>query len=356
MFGGLTVFAPNNAAFAKAQSYVELLFFDGGSVYSIHIGSIVDNHYSGLTLSAGALQFTPFFLTTEGETLTFDQDINGDLVVIPFSAGVEAFADQDVQDAVAVEEDIFAENGVIHIVDEVLFPVWYYTNLFTGPDLEGGFSSLIVAVEVAGLANTLRGLSNATLLAPNDAAFANIDPDLADRITNNPDDLSVVLRYHILPEVLNFRIRPAFDDVDGILIQTVQGEEVFVSGTTPIVPTRLSFNENPNLGVTLVREGLFYELDTILTPPSFDGIGTFVRNSVGGIGVPIEGPSDEDESLFAQITDTAIPLSNGENEGDRVGNAGVAVPIEPVATTQSIGLSNPKIPSSTLRSDEPSGL
>ena len=62
----------------------------------------------------------------------------------------------------------------------------------------GEFKTLAKALEVAGLIGTLKGEGPFTVFAPNDAAFAKIDPKELDALLADRERLTAVLTYHVV--------------------------------------------------------------------------------------------------------------------------------------------------------------
>ncbi|CAN5349007.1 hypothetical protein BH09MYX1_BH09MYX1_35090 [soil metagenome] len=65
----------------------------------------------------------------------------------------------------------------------------------------GNFTTLVAAVQAAGLESTLRGAGPFTVLAPTDAAFAKVPKFLLDELVTAPykTELALILKYHVLP-------------------------------------------------------------------------------------------------------------------------------------------------------------
>lgn len=63
------------------------------------------------------------------------------------------------------------------------------------------FSTLLAAVEAAGLAETLSGNGPFTVFAPTDAAFAELPAETLDTLLQpaNKDQLAAILTYHVVP-------------------------------------------------------------------------------------------------------------------------------------------------------------
>lgn len=88
----------------------------------------------------------------------------------------------------------------------------------------GTFTTLIAAIDRAGLETTLAGEGPFTVFAPNDQAFAALPEGTVDSLLAEPDKLAQVLTYHVVPG------RVAAADVVGLTgAPTVNGEELPVS-------------------------------------------------------------------------------------------------------------------------------
>ncbi|MDQ6815847.1 MAG: fasciclin domain-containing protein [Actinomycetota bacterium] len=88
----------------------------------------------------------------------------------------------------------------------------------------GTFTTLIAAIDHAGLEATLAGEGPFTVFAPSDEAFARLPEGTVDSLLAEPAKLTQVLTYHVVPG----RVTAA--DVVGLsTAPTVNGEELPVS-------------------------------------------------------------------------------------------------------------------------------
>lgn len=62
----------------------------------------------------------------------------------------------------------------------------------------GSFSTLLEAVKVAGLVNTLKGDGPFTVFAPTDEAFAQLPTGTIDKLLADIPQLTKILNYHVL--------------------------------------------------------------------------------------------------------------------------------------------------------------
>ncbi|NNL70845.1 MAG: fasciclin domain-containing protein, partial [Acidimicrobiia bacterium] len=89
--------------------------------------------------------------------------------------------------------------------------------------VDGGFTTLVAAVQAAGLADTLSGDGPFTVFAPTDDAFAALPDGVLDALLEDTDTLAEILTYHVVPgKVL------AADVVGLTSATTVQGEDIAI--------------------------------------------------------------------------------------------------------------------------------
>jgi uncharacterized surface protein with fasciclin (FAS1) repeats len=90
----------------------------------------------------------------------------------------------------------------------------------------GDFTTLVAAVQAAGLEDTLRGDGPFTVFAPTDEAFAALPAGTVETLLEDPTgDLTDILTYHVVPGAV-----PAADVVglDGEAVTTVNGAAITV--------------------------------------------------------------------------------------------------------------------------------
>ncbi len=122
----------------------------------------------------------------------------------------------------------------------------------------GSFTTLLAAVEAAGLTDTLRSDGPFTVFAPTDAAFAALPEGTVDALLNDIPTLTDILLYHVVPAAV-----PASDVVNASLVETVQGSDVkvtvdgdvFVNGAT-VTATDIE-----------ATNGIIHVIDQVILPP-----------------------------------------------------------------------------------------
>jgi uncharacterized surface protein with fasciclin (FAS1) repeats len=87
----------------------------------------------------------------------------------------------------------------------------------------GTFSTLVAAVEAAGLVDTLKGEGPFTVFAPTDEAFAALPEGTVENLLKpeNIDQLTAILTYHVVPGKVM-----STDLTDDMMATTVQGSDV----------------------------------------------------------------------------------------------------------------------------------
>ncbi len=125
-----------------------------------------------------------------------------------------------------------------------------------------GFTTLVAAVQAAGLVDTLNGPGPFTVFAPTDEAFAALPDGALDALLlpENQAVLAQILTYHVVPGTV------LSTDLASGAVATVQGEDVEVA-----VDGGVTVN-----GATVVladvtaSNGVVHVIDAVLIPPSVD--------------------------------------------------------------------------------------
>jgi uncharacterized surface protein with fasciclin (FAS1) repeats len=87
----------------------------------------------------------------------------------------------------------------------------------------GDFKTLAVALEKAGLVDTLKGKGPFTVFAPTDAAFAKVPKAQLDALLADKEKLAAVLTYHVVPGTVMAK------DVKAGPVKSVQGSNLTLS-------------------------------------------------------------------------------------------------------------------------------
>jgi len=88
----------------------------------------------------------------------------------------------------------------------------------------GSFTTLIAAVEAAGLVDTLKGEGPFTVFAPTDEAFAALPEGTVAALLEDIPTLTAILTYHVIPGAVM-----SGDLSDGMMAETVNGQSVTIT-------------------------------------------------------------------------------------------------------------------------------
>ena len=124
------------------------------------------------------------------------------------------------------------------------------------------FSTLVAAIEAAGLADALDGASQVTVFAPTNEAFANLKPGTVDYLLKpeNKKKLQDILKYHVVEgkvkakDVVNLKKAPTLEGAD--LDISVDGTKVKINGVE-VVKTDIP-----------CKNGVIHVIDGVLIPKS----------------------------------------------------------------------------------------
>ena len=133
----------------------------------------------------------------------------------------------------------------------------------------GGFTTLIAALEATGLDTTLSDMdSQFTVFAPTDDAFALLGQDVIDALLADTDTLSDILTYHVISGEVD---SSAAISSAGSLVEMVNGDSVGLSldGDNLLVNTATVI-----LVDVAADNGVIHVIDAVLTPPAVKGTPT----------------------------------------------------------------------------------
>ena len=143
------------------------------------------------------------------------------------------------------------------------------------------FSTLVKAVEAAGLVDTLNGPGPFTVFAPTNAAFAKLPAGELDALLANKQELIKVLTYHVVPGKVM-----ASDVVKLLSAKTVEGEPITITTSAKGVMV-----DNAHVTATdiVASNGVIHVIDSVILPPSLTAASTnsivYPLSAVGNSGV-----------------------------------------------------------------------
>jgi uncharacterized surface protein with fasciclin (FAS1) repeats len=123
----------------------------------------------------------------------------------------------------------------------------------------GNFTTLVAAVEAAGLVETLKGDGPFTVFAPTDEAFAALPEGTVETLLlpENKDQLIAILTYHVVSGKVM-----SGDLSDGMTAATVQGGDITI-GTTDGVTVN---GANVTAADIEASNGVIHVIDAVILP------------------------------------------------------------------------------------------
>jgi uncharacterized surface protein with fasciclin (FAS1) repeats len=259
--GQFTVFAPTDDAFAGLPE---------GTVESL------------LEEPEGALKDILLYHVAEGAvpaetvvTLESATTIQGEPVAIQVADGEVILNDS----AKVIITDIEASNGIIHVIDAVILPpsmsesvAEAEAEMAEGEMMEaksiaeiavedGRFTTLVAALEAAGLVETFAGEGAYTVFAPTDEAFAALPEGTVESLLADPQGaLTDVLLYHVVEGAV------MAEDVVGLTAApTLLGQDIAVSVDGD---GQVFLNDSIQVIITDIEasNGVVHVIDAVLVP------------------------------------------------------------------------------------------
>lgn len=251
--GPFTVFAPTDEAFAAlpAGTLDTLLQDPQGQLSQILLYHVVPGKVMAADVTDGLEA-----ATAQGANVNFS--VQGGNVLI--------------NNANVITPNIEASNGVIHVIDTVILPpeaaasdtpttTAEMADIVDTAIAAGNFTTLVSAVEAAGLVETLKGEGPFTVFAPTDEAFATLPAGTLDTLLQDPQgQLSQILLYHVVPgkvmaaDVAGMSGQTAETAGGQTLNITVEGEKVMINDATVVITDIETSN------------GVIHVIDKVLTP------------------------------------------------------------------------------------------
>lgn len=137
----------------------------------------------------------------------------------------------------------------------------------TKPDIVGlasgveNLSTLVAAVQAAGLVETLQGDGPFTVFAPTNEAFAALPAGTLDNLLKpeNKDQLAAILTYHVVPGIVR-----STDLKDGMTAATANGSNITVS----LDGGAMINDANVTTADVEASNGVVHIIDKVILPPS----------------------------------------------------------------------------------------
>jgi uncharacterized surface protein with fasciclin (FAS1) repeats len=160
-----------------------------------------------------------------------------------------------INGAEVIITDIYAKNGVIHVIDSVLLP----QDIVDTAVSDGRFTTLATALTAAGLVETLKGEGPFTVFAPTDEAFAKLPEGTVEALLADIPTLSNILLYHVVSGKVM-----ATDVVELESADTLLGAPVSIK----VMDGKVFINESQVIIADIVTtNGVIHVIDAVLLPP-----------------------------------------------------------------------------------------
>jgi len=234
--GPFTVFAPTDDAFAKLPAgTIEALLADIPALTDILLYHVVDGR-----------QFAADVVSMEKL-----ETIQGKSAMISLMDGKAM-----IDNAEIIITDILTSNGVIHVIDSVILPP---KDIVETAVADGRFTTLVAAVEAAGLVDTLKGEGPFTVFAPTDEAFAKLPADTIEALLADIPALTDILLYHVVPGKVM-----AADVVNLTSAGTVLGQDINIK----VENGNVYLNDTVMVIITDIEtyNGVIHVIDSVLLP------------------------------------------------------------------------------------------
>lgn len=236
--GPFTVFAPTDEAFAKLpEGTVEALLADIPALTDILLYHVAE----GRQFAADVVKLDKI-ATAQGKSATIS--------LMDGAAKIDG--------AQIVLTDILAANGVIHVIDSVILPP---KDIVETAVADGRFTTLVAAVQAAGLVDTLKSEGPFTVFAPTDDAFAKLPEGTVAELLKpeNLESLQNILLYHVVPGSVKAEQVVTLENAETALgpkvsIKVEEGK-VYVNEAEVIITDIQTYN------------GVIHVIDSVILPP-----------------------------------------------------------------------------------------
>lgn len=259
-----TVFAPTNAAFeAMGSANVTALLGDLDNLTAILQQHVVAN--------TAVDAVTAYSLSGNAATTAGGADV-------PIT--ISSKRELRVGGAKVLIADIYASNGIIHVIDTVIVGAAGLPkpslNIAEVATAAGGFETLLTALATADLVSVLTDPEqNYTVFAPTDEAFNKLGSETIDALLADPALLADILLYHVYPGAVvlaDTAISVAASDESILEMANAAsdeaGDRAALSLGTAGLTVNLASVTNANV---MASNGVIHVIDSVMLPPASRG-------------------------------------------------------------------------------------
>ncbi|KFA65072.1 hypothetical protein S40285_03097 [Stachybotrys chlorohalonatus IBT 40285] len=311
--GGLsniTLLAPSNDAITEFLGDMEVSDLDPNDVAALLTYHVLNGTYYASDIPEEAV-FVPTLLTDDDYST-----VTGGQVVEAMAEDDSVYFTSALRVRSTVEEaNLNFTGGVIHIIDHVLNVPQNIVDTAVAAEL----SALVGAVQTADLGETLLGLEDITVFAPNNAAFQEIAS-----LTGNlsTEVLGSILRYHVIAGTIAYS-----STLGNTSVETVGGNNVNITVTDGGVYVN---EARVLIADVLIANGVVHVIDSVLNPDSMDSSPDDTDPAFPGassasdvpftsdVPTPTEAPTGLATASEAQTTiassvseEAAVPMATG---------------------------------------------
>ncbi|KAJ3123413.1 hypothetical protein HK100_011608 [Physocladia obscura] len=239
-----TLFAPTDAALAATVA----AGFNASDLTAL--ANVLEYHAApGTPFSGVGFTGSAFLTTLQGNPVE----------AVPVSSGIQIHSAFGTP-AANVVKSLPYDGGYIHVIDQTLIPPANIVDVATTANL----TSLFSALTTAGLASTVAGLSNVTILAPTNAAFAAIASVAA---TLTVDQLKIILLTHVVPGIVYSTDVITAKSLSNVATLSSATLDIEFNGTNVLISA--ADNKSPATVVAadvLADKIVVHVIDTVLLP------------------------------------------------------------------------------------------
>jgi transforming growth factor-beta-induced protein len=281
-------------ASAATPAVAEALAADGRTLFAP-----VDSAFEGVTLPDDVESVLFYHAVADdvpadvAVTLASARTANGAFLAVRTDDGVQL--DDSFKRTNVVYTDIRTQNGVIHLIDDVLTPPGTIPEVAS----RAGFGTLVSLVDSAGLVSALEGEGPFTVFAPTDEAFARLPAEA---------DLSAVLSDILLHHVIAADVDSnAVTDAiaaaavpetmtgaaDNTLSLAVRGDAIVIDGIVSVTMTDVP-----------ASNGLIHVIDSIIIPDDIGFPGTIAQavSAYPSLGSLLDAVTNADPAVLSTLS------------------------------------------------------
>lgn len=255
--GEFTVFAPTNDAFAAIDDRLLQAILDDEEVLN---ALLMQHVIPGATVGSAAAYAAIGSSVEMGNGAELEISVSGEPGERVLRIGNIAIS----------MVDIYASNGVIHVVDAVIvgdldLPAPLMSIVEVAQDA-GNFETLIAALEATGLDATLDDLeATFTVFAPTDEAFDKLGEHTINELLADTDRLENILLYHVLAgQAVMSGEAVGIAESDASILDMANGDQAALSMSGENLLINLSTVIDADV---MAENGIIHAIDTVLMPP-----------------------------------------------------------------------------------------